>query len=206
MIDDGSTPALDAGEFPISNFQFPIQFLHQEHKGGSESAQRARNLGFRHSKGEYIMFCDADVIMQPSMLEKMMKVLQEHPEAAYAYSGFLLGRKAMPSFSFSTQRLRNMPYIHMSSLLRRAAFPGLDETLKKFQDWDMYLTLLKNGHTGIWISEILYTILPHTKYGISLWLPGFMYKIPWDAFGIHIGPIERYHEGMKVIKKKHNLV
>ncbi len=247
VVDDGSIPALNAGQFSVFSFQFSIQFLHQEHVGGSESAQRARNLGFKHAKGEYLMFCDADVVMRPDMLEKMLKVLEgtltpafggaspvkgeasmikNYPSPlvslreisrretgegrvrgfpAYVYSGFKLGHKAMPSFPFSAERLRAMPYIHMSSLMRRECFSGMDERLKKFQDWDLYLTLLEKGYTGIWIPELLYTILPRKKHGISLWLPGFMYKIPWKKFGIHIGAIERYHEGMRVIKQKHKL-
>ena len=249
VVDDGSSPALRAGEFQISDCRLQIYFLNQEHKG----APAARNLGFRHSKGEYLMFCDADVIMREDMLEKMIVALKKicpygtspegmlsvpkgdniqimslrditrrvtNPklrislkseilnlkfEIGYAYSGFCLGKKTFSSFPFSAERLRIMPYIHTTSLIRREAFPGFDESLKKFQDWDLYLTMLKNGYSGVWIPEVLYSITPRRKFGMSFWLQSFMYKIPWKKMGLHIPAIERYDMGMRVIKEKHKL-
>ena len=40
--------------------------------------------GFASSKGEYVIFWDADVIAKPEMLEKMLNALKHHPEASTA--------------------------------------------------------------------------------------------------------------------------
>ncbi len=239
VVDDGSQDSPEAVVKIFStHYVLPTTYYSQVHQG----APAARNFGFRHSKGKYVLFCDADVIMREDMLEKMFlslrggrpgsadEAISGSPEIAtpldasglamtprvgYVYSGFKLGRKTMPSFPFSADRLRVMPYIHTTSLIRRECFPGFsakggpasgwDESLKKFQDWDLYLTMLEQGHTGVWIPEILYSITPRRKFGMSVWLPGFMYKIPWRKLGLHIKAIERYDEGMRVIKEKHQL-
>lgn len=41
--------------------------------------------------------------------------------------------------------------------MRRSVFPGFDEHLGRLQDWDVWLTLLERGVTGIYIPRILYT-------------------------------------------------
>ena len=35
------------------------------------------------------------------------------------------------------------------SLMKRQVFPRFDENLSRFQDWDMYLTMLENGIHGV---------------------------------------------------------
>jgi len=44
------------------------------------------------------------------------------------------------------------------SLVRRIDFPkdGIDESLKRYQDWDLWLRLLKENKKGIWINECLF--------------------------------------------------
>ena len=62
------------------------------------------------------------------------------------------------------------------SLIRRKDFPqsGWDESIKKLQDWDLWLQMLSEGKTGLWIPQVLFTIIPGGH--ISTWLPAFAYK------------------------------
>jgi len=111
-------------------------------------------------------------------------------------------------------RLKKMNYIHTTALIKRSAFPkeGFDLSLKKFQDWDLWLTMLEAGHSGMWIDEFLFKVKPRKKrikgkfLQESEWLPSFMYKIPWRKFGIKIGAIEKYEYWRRVIMEKHKLV
>jgi glycosyltransferase involved in cell wall biosynthesis len=216
VVDDGSDddPELEvrSSEFGVnSQHKTPntkLSFFRQEHKG----APAARNLGFKHSKGEYVIFCDADLQMEPTMLEEMLKKLEGTKleelgtRIGYIYSSFRFGRKVFSSFPYDVDRLRKMPYIHTSALIRRECFPGFDEALTKFQDWDLFLTMAEKGYYGVWIPKVLYSLTPREKgKGISNWLPSFAYKVPWKRFGIRIPEVERYNEAMEVIKKKHNL-
>jgi len=97
-----------------------------------------------------------------------------------------------------------MPYITTTSLIRAKDFPGFDESLKKFQDWDLWLTMLEQGKIGVWIPEVLFSAKPR-KAGISTWLPSFIHKIPWPIFGWMPREVENYQKAKRVIEEKHNL-
>ncbi|MEA3272403.1 MAG: glycosyltransferase family 2 protein [Patescibacteria group bacterium] len=161
-------------------------------------ANTARNFGFQESHGNFLLFCDADIIMEPVMLEQMINALESNPQSSYTYASFNFGWKKFKLWPFDASRLRKMPYIHTTSLIRREHFPMFDEQIKRLQDWDLFLTMLEKGHKGVWIPKVLFGVKPR-KSGMSKWLPGFMYSIPW------IKSVREYKKAERVIKKKHEL-
>ncbi|TSC84801.1 MAG: glycosyltransferase [Parcubacteria group bacterium Gr01-1014_13] len=166
----------------------------------NSGAPVARNRGFAISKGEYVIFWDADTLAHPQMLQKMFAYLQKHPEASYAYSQFKFGWKRIKSQHFDAEKLKQINYIDVTSLIRRADFPKFDESLKRFQDWDLWLTMLEQGKTGIFIPEVLYEKVVGSREGISTWLPSFMYQLPWKT-----KQVKKYEEAKEIIVKKHHL-
>lgn len=192
VVNDGSTDDL---LLALTNCRQKITIVSQENKG----APSARNYGFKFSRGEYVLFLDADISMKPEMLAKMHEALESDKSASYAYSSFLWGWKKFKLWPFDAQKLRAMPYIHTSSLIRRGAFCGFDESLKKFQDWDLFLTISEAGGHGVWIPQILYQV--KTKGTMSDWLPKFIYKLP-----IKFQSKMKYEAGMDIIKKKHHII
>lgn len=197
VINDGSTDSLKDIIYKFSaKFNNGFIFLEQDNKG----APSARNLGFRKSRGDYLFFCDADAIIYSEALKIMFNKLQENIDASYVYSSFLWGNKIFKLWPFSEEKLRNMPYIHTMSLIRKEHFPknGWDESLKKLQDWDLWLTMLKDGHIGVWIDKVLFKI--KTGGVISSWLPSFIYK-----FFPFLPIVKKYNKAVEIIKKKHDL-
>lgn len=197
IVNDGSTDNIEE-VFKKNKFRFKSRYLliNQKNRG----APAARNRGFKESKGEYLFFCDADAVLMPECLEVMLKELETHLEASYVYSSFYWGRKLFKLEKFSKKKLRQMPYIHTMSLIRREHFPefGWDESIKKLQDWDLWLTMLKDGHTGYWVNKILFKI--KTGGTMSDWLPSFAYKIfPF------LPNVKKYKKAVDKIKKKHLL-
>lgn len=199
IVNDGSS---DNSEKIVANFlkannsNISYYFYNQSNRG----APAARNNGFRRSKGEYILFCDADAVLAPQALEIMKTALENNPDASYVYSSFNWGKKLFKLDEFNPKKLRTMPYIHSMSLIRREAFPksGWDESISKFQDWDLWLTMLEEGKIGLWIPEVLFSI--QTGGTMSSWLPSFAYKLfPF------LREVKKYKEAMKVIKAKHNI-
>ncbi|MFQ6042321.1 MAG: glycosyltransferase [Candidatus Poribacteria bacterium] len=79
VIDDGSTD--DTNEF-LSQFQAPfiLRKITQENKGRSA----ARNTGILSAEGEIIIFCDDDMIVEPTFIEEH---LRWHVEPDYAIAG-----------------------------------------------------------------------------------------------------------------------
>jgi len=197
VVNDGSTDnTLEA----LKPFLDKITLINQENRGGNA----ARNRGFDASRGNFVLFCDADIVMRPDMLEVMLRTLRDNPGASYAYSSFSFGWKAFRLWPFNGAKLRRMNYIHTTSLLRRAHFPRFDEKIRRLQDWDLWLTMLEQGHVGVWIPEFLFKAIPH-QGGISTWVPGIFYRIPWRKFGIRIATVEKFLEAERVMRAKHKL-
>ena len=78
VVDDGSTDSTVAVLAPYTD---RITYVHQQNQG----APMARNRGFKLSTGAFVIFWDADVVAEHTMLERLEEVLREHPQAAWAY-------------------------------------------------------------------------------------------------------------------------
>lgn len=167
----------------------------------------ARNHGAKLCKGEEIIFVDADVIMQPNMLFELHRALDSQPDASYAYPDFYFGRKLILARSFDAQALKKNNFISMMSLIRRCDFSGFDEALKRFQDWDLWLTMLEQGHRGIHVPQVLFTA-QIARRGISRWRPAFWYRV-CDQLRQHNLPTpqsyKEYEATRQVIIRKHHL-
>lgn len=201
IVNDGSTDNFRELEKEIVNqcqsFQVNIKIIHQVNKG----AAAARNRGFKESKGEYVIFWDADTIARPFMLATMYQALQEHREASYAYSQFKFGWKLMKSQEFNPEDLKRNNFIDTTSLIRRDDFTGFDEKLKRFQDWDLWLSLLEAGKKGVFVPKILYKKEVMTRVGmISKWLPRIAYQIPWAG-----KKVKDYKIAQRIVLEKHHL-
>lgn len=190
LVNDGSTDKIRS---VLRSWENKIQIFHQKNQG----APVARNFGFGKSQGEYVIFCDADIVMLPNMLKDLLEILERKKAFAYSYSSFKFGWKKFKLWAFDEEKLKQMPYIHTTSLIRRENFPGFDEKLKKFQDWDLWLTMLEKGDKGVWVDKVLFKV----KSGgtMSSWLPKFFYKFPWSK------KVKKYKEAEKIIKEKHNI-
>lgn len=188
IVDDGST---DDTLSVLRSYRDRVNVLSQDHRGASAS----RNAGARVARGQYLFFCDADVILEPNALALMLDTLNNNPESAYAYCPFKFSRRLMNSVKFNAEWLRRINYISTMSLIRQPDFPGFDESLKRFQDWDLWLTLLKRGKTGTLIPKPLFQTLDRPgisgskagqaeaeliiriKHGLTV--PGFWQRIVW---------------------------
>ncbi len=199
VVDDGST---DGTEEVIKPYLDRIQYIKQANQG----APAARNRGFDASKGEEVIFCDADIVMRANMLEVLHRTLTNNPETAYAYSAFRFGWKGFTSYPFSAERLRQMNFIHTSALIRRADFPRFDQSLRRFQDWDLWLTILKQGKGGVHVPLELFRVIDERgRAGISQWRPSLWHRIPWQKFGWKPKSVKKYDDAKRVIAEKHGL-
>ncbi|MBI4142387.1 glycosyltransferase [Candidatus Uhrbacteria bacterium] len=192
IVDDGSDPPI---QLPAPNPQLPTHLIRQPHAG----APAARNRGARETNGELLLFLDADIVLAPTALECMVRALTAAPSASYAYGGFRFGWKHFAPLPFSADRLRRMPYIHTSALLWRAHFPRFDESLKRFQDWDLWLTMLAAGHTGVSIPDTLFHVR-QMRGTMSRWVPSFAYRLPWRS-----ARVRAYEHAAAIIRAKHHL-
>ena len=218
VVNDGSTDKTAEIVESVTKRRAPslsdVRIITQKNQG----AQAARNRGYTEivrglTPHNYVLFCDADIVLRQDCLEKMVCALEKHPEASYAYSSFKFGWKTFKLWPFSAERLRQMPYIHTTSLIRYSALAkdsplaqrtvlgvsgAFDESIKRLQDWDLWLTMLEQGHTGVLIPKVLFKVIS-TKGTMSKWLPSFVYKLPF------MKSVKKYNEAVSIIKQKHAL-
>ncbi|MFA5813798.1 MAG: glycosyltransferase family A protein [Patescibacteria group bacterium] len=176
-----------------------FDLVRQENKG----APAARNRGLEETKGEYVIFWDADVVGEPEMLLKMYEALQKNTNASFAYSNFYFGWKKFLLQHFNTSTLQQKNYIHSTSLIRKRDAIQWDESLRRFQDWDYWLSMSEHGKSGVWIDEYLFKVIPGGS--MSAWLPKFAYKKPWRFLPWIKKMVKNYEEAREVVAKKHLL-
>ena len=122
-------------------------------------APSARNHGFRMSKGRYILFSDADVKWNPGMFRKFKETFEKNPDIDFCYGGFrwINSNDAHVPYEFDPYLLTVSNYIDTGNPLKREwveKIGGWDESLKRWQDWDFWLRIVKAGAKGLKIDEI----------------------------------------------------
>lgn len=197
VVDDGSRENISE---VFEKYRFSSwQYFRQENQG----APRARNRGFERSQGQYILFLDADALLRPDALELMVKRMFEQPDVSVVYSDFHFGWKRFRGRPFSLEALRKGNFIHTTALMRREVFFGFDESLKRFQDWDLWLTIASKGTEFAWIPQSLFRL--RTGGTMSKWLPAFIHRLPWQRMGWMPKRLQDYKLAERVIQKKHDL-
>lgn len=169
----------------------PAQILIENGDGG---ACEKRNAGAAKADQPFLMFVDDDSILLDKALEKMLQALHGDPGASFAYSdtfmvcypgiAYPLPPGRYPARPWNYETLKRGNYVDTMSLMRREVFPGFDPAIRRFQDWDLWLTLAERGHRGVYIPEVLFE-LHHFDLGISATFP--------------------FQESLAIVKKKHGI-
>lgn len=184
---------------PLLEANRPAEIIVNDNVGG---APKKRNDGFAKSTQPYIFFCDDDILLRKDTIEKLYDLLQKNPDKAYAYTGYhgivmhpqthpAGGNFQIPSLPFNATRLKQGNYISTMALVRRESLPQpkpFDESLKRLQDWDVWLTMLEKGHEGI--------LLPDNKN---------MYHAYYLDEGITSNG-NNENENLMIVLKKHKLI
>lgn len=84
VVDDGSTDGtLEVADACTRGMRngIPVRVFHQSNAGVSA----ARNRGFAESRGDYVVFLDADDRLTPDALDAGARALDAHPQCAFVY-------------------------------------------------------------------------------------------------------------------------
>jgi len=123
--------------------------------------QNKRNKGAGLAKQDYIFFCDDDVIIPKNHLNLLYKTIIES-DCAFAYTDYqaivfqetshILRKNYYHNASdFDLEKLKKKNYIDTCSLVKKSIFCGFDPDIKRFQDWDLWLTLSLRGYKGLYV-------------------------------------------------------
>lgn len=165
VVDDASNDGAEA----VVRARDGVRFFSVDFGNGN----RARNFGFEQTTSPYVVFFDADNEMLPDFLAKLSGKLLNDPSAAFAYcdrvnfahedvSWYPHAMGPLVAGPFDREKLRQSNYIDLASVIRREWFPGFDEQLRRYQDWDLWLHIvLLNGGYGVYVPEPLFHYRVH---------------------------------------------
>jgi len=131
---------------------YKIHIIYDHGRG----APWARNRGFAHVTAPFVLFSDNDIDWKPDALQTMLDTLKATPDAAYCYGAYKRDDEIIGDQPFNPQLLKRKAYITTNSLIRAKDFPGFDESLDRWQDYDLWLNLLSRGKVGIFCGKVLF--------------------------------------------------
>jgi len=154
VVDDASTD-----ETPSVAARMGVRVLRLPRNSGPAAA---RNYGARHARGGILFFVDADVVVAPGAVSRVVRVLEEHPDVAAVFGSY----DAFPRAGDVVSQYRNLlhHFVHQSGqrwastfwagcgAIRRSVFEevgGFDE--KRFprssvEDIELGYRLRQAGH------------------------------------------------------------
>jgi len=151
IVDDGSTD----NTAEVTAGYRDVRYIRQENSGVST----ARNTGLKESRGEYLVFLDADDRLLPEALEIGVDCLRQHPECAFASGhsrfitadGSFLSKSEQPYITRDhyLELLRgNYIWCPGSVIYRRSVFEivkGFDTSLGPGADYDLYFRITRQS-------------------------------------------------------------
>jgi hypothetical protein len=170
VVDDKSS-VLEKSEIKsiCKNADIPVKtVMKRVHVG----AAIARNIGAEKATGQYLFFCDSDVVLDKDCLCTMIQTLHDNPDCAWAYCNYKIGDKTMKYQEFDEKIFRRKKLSSTMSLMYTNKFPKFNPDLERLQDWDLFLQMVDNGEKGKWINKVLFTT--EDRDGIT------KNSIPWN--------------------------
>lgn len=132
-------------------------------------AQKARNEGFKHAKGNYVVWFDCDCVIEPHTALAWVELLDQNPDYGFVYSGYQFEKEqgAINSEPFDPWTLRVRNYISACFPVRRELAGVWNEDLESLQDWDFWLGVVERGGKGMYLSGYAFSTAYPTPKSIS---------------------------------------
>ena len=132
----------------------------------------ARNAGIQAARGTYILPLDADDTIEPTYMEKAVKILNENPHVGVVYCkadlfGEQSGPWGLPDYSLRAMLQDNIVFV--TSMFRREDWErvgGFNTTMHAgMEDYDFWLSILELDREVVQIPEVLfhYRIKPKSR-------------------------------------------
>ena len=153
VVDDGSTDDLDAALAPYGD---RVRLVRRPHGGLSA----ARNAGANAAAGDFVVFLDADDVLEPRYLEALAALSASRPdldilttdcyfERNGEIDGTFYGRNDFPVDDQRTAILRRC-FLHTKTAVRRSSYlaaGGCDPSpdIDGAEDWHLWARLIVDG-------------------------------------------------------------
>lgn len=147
--------------------RYPVKYIRIKHKGAATPAH-ANNVGRRLCKGSFLMFLDADDIIEPNYVEECyMKFLEQvrlGRNVGFVWTGYRAFEDAehvsIPKAGVLTRFNYNAPLGQLGAMLlpKRVceAVGNFDDSLFGYSDWDWVIRACSKGFVGVSVREPLH--------------------------------------------------
>lgn len=160
-VNDASTDETPALLDSLAAEDRRIQVMHVSHGGLAAS----RNRGLMLARAPYVLFLDADDLLQPNALAALRAAAEAAPGALIAggvewlaADGTPLGERTFPVASaFTVDALLRGNAFTCSMLVPRDLLGGqpFDQQLPVCEDWDLWLRLASRGATCVTVPQVV---------------------------------------------------
>ncbi len=135
-----------------------------EYDTEEKGASHTRNLGARKAQGDYLFFCDNDLELHPDCLANLYLTIKQSGKK------WVFGKFIIDGILFNEGRDINPPQdpkslidyfycVSTMSLIERSIAPVFDNAMRKYEDWDLWVTLAERGYWPAFCDHILFSTL-----------------------------------------------
>ena len=148
VVDDGTPGGLHLADHSIRIVR------HAENRGPSA----ARNSGAAAAAGEWLLFVDADIEIDPDVPQRVRRTLEQHPEVSLVFGVYAEDRRARPISAYKNLYWRqkfmtlpaDTPNVNTALMaVRRQVFDqvrGFNETAHIGEDREFGQAVVSHGH------------------------------------------------------------
>ncbi len=147
-------------------------------KDANEGLAAARNSGIAACRADLVMVMDADNLVYPTCLRRLVDALAANPDAAFAYSAleqFGASAGVVSGFAWNPEWLCSANYIDAQTMIRRSVLESLggyridDPLVFGWEDWELWLRLASRGDRGVLVPEMLgrYRVQSGSMIGVT---------------------------------------
>jgi glycosyltransferase involved in cell wall biosynthesis len=167
IVNDGSVDEYCLMKLKSLEGHDSIRIIHKENSGVSST----RNMAVKEGHGEYILPLDADDMILSGYIKTGVNIIKNNPKISPVYCdtihmGEMQGLEKRPKWS--KERLIQGPFIVNSSIYSREAYnlvEGYDTSLQGWEDYHLWLKMMKKGFLGKHINKGLFIYFHHEKDG-----------------------------------------
>ncbi len=215
IVNDGST---DNSNEIIKTFADKYKNILFFDENKNKGVINARNMAIEAASGEFILPLDADDTIEPTYIEKAVKILKENPNIGIVYCKarmFGIKNEYWDLKDFDKSNILYDNCIFCSALFRKADFIKVgmykDYMLYGYEDYDLWLSFIEQGFDVYRIDEILFNYRQYEEDSRSTICSKNQDNI-WKALiknhiDLYLGDeqfLEKIHNDFKKVNKKVN--
>lgn len=124
----------------------------------SKGAGKAYNTGAESSDGEFLLFCESGVVLEPDYFFEALNSFHEKDDVGWVYCDHKNGDSIVTAGKFDKDTLGD-GYCHLTSMMRGNLFPGFNPKTRVEIQTGVFQKIAAKGFKGEWLNTPLFKIM-----------------------------------------------